>query len=101
MPETSSVLGPPASSRRVGVPLASRLRPFALPRPDPLKRVWEGSLRPSDIMANADICLRQGSIRDRAYLSIDVTSSSGAGLCGAPGGVILGVSGWGYAASWI
>src|SRR5215208_7746003 len=74
---------------------------LALPRPDPLKRVWEGSLRPSDIMANADICLRQGSIRDRAYLSIDVTSSSGAGLCGAPGGVILGVSGWGYAASWI
>src|SRR5215218_11298002 len=85
MPETSSVLVAPASSRRVAVPLAARLQPFALPRPDPL-RVWEGSLHPSDITATTKICLRQESICNRAYLSIGVTSSSGAGLCGAPGG---------------
>src|SRR5215211_6941640 len=100
MPETSSVLVAPASSRRVADPLAARLQPFALPRPDPL-RVWEGSLYPSDITAATKICLRQGSIRNRAYLSIGLTSSSGAGLCGAPGRVILGVSGRCYAGSWI
>src|SRR5215211_6884562 len=59
--------------------LAPALR--SLPRANPL-RGWEGSLRPSDIMANADISLPQRSIRNRAYLSIGVTSSSGAGLCG-------------------
>ena len=50
----------------------------AEPRPDPL-RVWEGSLCPSGIMATTIICLRQGSIRNPAYLYIGVTSSSGAG----------------------
>src|SRR5918995_7255988 len=76
-------------------PQSTWLQPFALPHSDPLRRVWEGSLRPSDIMASAYICLRKGPIRNRAYLSIGVTSSSGAGLCGASGGAILGVSGWG------
>jgi hypothetical protein len=37
-------------------------------------------------MATANICLRQESIRNRAYLYIGVTSSSGAGPKGAPGG---------------
>src|SRR5215217_8069212 len=63
--------------------LAPALR--SLPRPDPLRGVWEGSLRPSDIMAGADICLRQGSIRNLAYLSIGVTSGIGTGLCRVPG----------------
>ena len=36
-----------------------------------------------------------------AYLSIGVTSSSGVGLCGMSGGVILGVPGRGYARSCI
>jgi|SRR5215203_1075654 len=63
----------------------AELRPFALPRPDPL-RVWEGSLRPSeDIMATTNIGMRQGNIRNRAYLSIGVTSGTGAGLCETPG----------------
>src|SRR5215207_60796 len=56
----------------------------APPRPDPL-RVWEGSLRPSGIMATANVCLRQGRIRNPAYLYIGVTSSAGAGPNGAPG----------------
>jgi hypothetical protein len=64
-------------------------------------RVWKGSLRPSDIMATADICLQQGSIRNRACLSIGVTSGTGAGLCGAPGGEHSGVSERGYTGSWI
>jgi hypothetical protein len=64
----------------------------AEPRPDPL-REWEGSLCPSGIMATTIICLRQGSIRNRAYLYIGVTSSSGAGPNGAPGGGIPGYRG--------
>jgi hypothetical protein len=72
----------------------------APPRPDPL-RVWEGSLLPSGTMASANICVRQGSIRNGAYLSIGVRSSSGAGPNGALGGGISGVSGRGYAGSWI
>ena len=57
----------------------------AEPRPD-LLREWEGSLCPSGIMATTIICLRQGSIRNPAYLSIGVTSGTGAGPNGAPGG---------------
>jgi hypothetical protein len=64
----------------------------AEPRPD-LLREWEGSLCPSGIMATTIICLRQGSIRNRAYLYIGVTSSSGAGPNGAPGGGIPGYRG--------
>jgi hypothetical protein len=60
-----------------------------------------GSLRPSGIMATTNIYLRQGRIRDLAYLYIGVTSSSGTGPNGAPGGGIAGVSGRGYAGSWI
>jgi hypothetical protein len=36
-------------------------------------------------MATANLSLRSEGIQDRAYLSIGVTSSSGAGLCGVPG----------------
>jgi hypothetical protein len=35
--------------------------------------------------------LQSVSIHKRAYLSISVTSSSGTGLCGSSGAVILGV----------
>jgi hypothetical protein len=56
----------------------------AEPRPDPL-RVWEGSLCPSGIMATTIICLRQGSIRNPAYLYIGVTSGAGAGRSGVSG----------------
>jgi hypothetical protein len=47
----------------------------------------------------ANGCLRKEHIHHRAYLSIGVTSSSGAGLCWSSGEVISGVSGWGYAGS--
>jgi len=57
----------------------------AEPRPDPL-REWEGSLCPSGIMATTHFCLRQGSIRNPAYLYIGVTSGTGVGPKGAPGG---------------
>jgi hypothetical protein len=45
--------------------------------------------------------IRNSSIHNPAYLSIDVTSGAGAGLYGVPGGAILGVPGRGYAESWI
>ena len=35
---------------------------------------------------SANICLRAEHIHHRVYLSIGVTSSSGTGLCGVPGG---------------
>src|SRR5215213_9789082 len=41
-------------------------------------------------MATAYICLRQGSIRDRVYLSIGVTSGIRTGLCRVAGPVSLG-----------
>jgi hypothetical protein len=41
----------------------------------------------------ANISLQQEGIHHRAYLSTDVTSSSGVGLCGMPGGVISWGSG--------
>ena len=41
-------------------PQSTWLRPFALPHSDPLRRVLEGSLRPSDIIASTNICLRKG-----------------------------------------
>src|SRR5215213_1245193 len=46
-------------------------------------------------MAKADICLRQRSIRDRAYRSIGVTSLAGWGRTGAPGGGFQGYRGGG------
>src|ERR671917_1354773 len=46
-------------------------------------------------LAATKICFRSGSIRNRAYLYIGVTSSAGAGPNGAPGGGISWVSGWG------
>ena len=52
-----------------------------------------GSLRPSGIMATTNIYLRQGRIRDLAYLYIGVTSNIGAGLCRVPGRVFSGVAG--------
>src|SRR5829696_4785125 len=101
MPETSSVLVPPASSRRVGVPLASRLRPFALPRPNPLRRVWEGSLRPSDIMRlQTFVCGRGASAIVHIYPSV-LQAPPGRGYAGCLGWVILGVLGRDYAGSWI
>jgi hypothetical protein len=57
----------------------------APPRPDPLRGCGQGSLRPKGIMATTNFSLRSVGIQDRAYLSIGVTSSSGAGLCGVPG----------------
>jgi hypothetical protein len=57
---------------------APDLRRVVPPHPDPLRGYGQGSLRPSGIMATTDICLRQGRMRNRAYLSISVTSSSGA-----------------------
>jgi len=58
-----------------------------------------GSLRPSGIMATTNIYLRQGRIRDLAYLYIGVTSSSGTGPSGVPREVISGVPDRGYAES--
>jgi hypothetical protein len=43
-------------------------------RPDPLRGCGEGSLRPSGIMATANLSLRSEGIQDRAYLSTGVTS---------------------------
>jgi hypothetical protein len=37
------------------------------------------------IMATTNLSLRSEGMQDRAYLSIGVTNSSGAGLCGVPG----------------
>jgi hypothetical protein len=69
-------------------------------RPVPIhQECGEGSLRPSGIMATINLSLRSEGIQDRAYLSIGVTNSSGAGLCGVPGEVISGVLGRGYAGS--
>jgi hypothetical protein len=55
-------------------------------RPDPL-RVW-ARIAPSfgGIMVTTTLSLLSERIQDRAYLSIGVTSSSGAGPNGAPGG---------------
>ena len=64
------------------------LRPVQIPQ-----ECGQGSLRPSGIMATIYICLRQGSIRNRAYLYTGVTSSNGAGTNGAPGGGIAGYRG--------
>jgi hypothetical protein len=63
----------------------------APPRPDPL-RVW-GRTAPSfgDYGVYKQIFVVR-SIHNPAYLSISVTSSSGMGLCGAPGrGVFRGI----------
>jgi hypothetical protein len=52
-------------------------------------------------LPTTNICLRQQHIHNHAYLSIGVASSSGTGRCAVSGAVILGVSGRGYAGSWI
>ena len=44
-------------------------------------------------MAATNICLRQGRIRNGAYLSIGVTSGIGAEPNGAPGGGLQGYRG--------
>jgi hypothetical protein len=63
----------------------------APPCPDPLRGVWGRTAPPFEDYGVYKQMFVVRSIHNPAYLSISVTSSSGTGLCGAPGrGVFRG-----------